>query len=166
VFPVELGVTVGFAERLFQDFSPIPRRSRRQDKRRAGKPESALQLNELALAIGLSRSRELAAAEVGFLLWQFRYQAHTGLMAYPVGSLTEAGSSGHFFHESRDEVVGQVLRGQIPLSILPKNSPFILREPQDEGRIGCNHRRFSVHAECCRSILKTFSAKSYLDNLS
>jgi hypothetical protein len=50
VFFVEFGVTVGFAERLLQDFYPIPRRTRRQDKRRAGKPESALKLYEFALS--------------------------------------------------------------------------------------------------------------------
>jgi hypothetical protein len=39
VFFVEFGVTVDFAERLLQDFYLIPRRTRRQDKGRAGKPE-------------------------------------------------------------------------------------------------------------------------------
>jgi hypothetical protein len=50
VFLVEFGVTVGFAERFLQDFYPIPRRTRKPDKGRAGKPESALKLHELALS--------------------------------------------------------------------------------------------------------------------
>jgi hypothetical protein len=47
---VEFGVTVDFAERLLQDFYVIPRRTRRQDKGRAGMSESTLKLHELALS--------------------------------------------------------------------------------------------------------------------
>jgi uncharacterized iron-regulated membrane protein len=66
---VEFGVTVGFAERLLQDFYPIPWRTRRQDKRRAAKPERALKAARACAPDRFgrrSRSREFAASEDAF----------------------------------------------------------------------------------------------------
>ena len=40
--------------------------------------------------------------------------------------------------------------------ILLKNSPFILREPQDERRSGRNYWSYSVHAEPVEAFLRVF----------
>jgi hypothetical protein len=65
VFLVEFGVTVGFAARLLQDSYASPRRTRRNHKRRVGKPESALKLTGLdicsARGYGGAKFKSIAA---------------------------------------------------------------------------------------------------------
>ncbi len=53
--------------------------------------------------------------------------------------------------------------GQTERMILPKNPPFILREPQDERGTICNQSRFSVHAEPSRSIPKVLQQNQRIE---